>query len=360
MRKTVSILIIAVMILVTLGIVMLASTSGIRGGDPYFYTKRQLIWMSLSILVCVVCSRIPYRFWRSAAIPLTLVTIALLIAVFLPGIGRRVGGSNRWVRIGPIGFQASELAKISVIMLLAWYMSLIQRRPDEFLRGLVIPMVCLGTILLLVFVEPDFGTTMLIAAVGMLMMFIGGTRFSFLLVSGFMGFMALAFLILQNPERSGRILAFKDPLKHSQGEAYQLVNALCAFVLGAETGVGLGNSMQKRFYLPEAHTDFIFAIIGEELGFPGTMTVVLLFLIFLICGWVISLNAGDVFGRLLGLGITMMITLQAAINMMVVTGLLPTKGLALPFISFGGSSFVVNGMMLGILINIGLSEGRAR
>jgi len=182
MRKTVSILIIAVMILVTIGIVMLASTSGVRGGDPYFYTKRQLIWIALSIGVCIVCAKIPYRFWRSAAIPLSIVTIALLIAVLLPGIGTKIGGSRRWLRFGPIGFQVSELAKVAVIMLLAWYMAIIQRRPDEFVRGLVVPLCCLGTILLLVFVEPDFGTTFLIASVGMLMMFIGGTRISFLVV----------------------------------------------------------------------------------------------------------------------------------------------------------------------------------
>jgi cell division protein FtsW len=222
----------------------------------------------------------------------------------------------------------------------------------------VIPLVCLGTILLLVFVEPDFGTTFLIAVVGMLMMFIGGTRFSFLLVSGFIGLVSFFFMIMQSPERMGRMVAFTDPIKYQKDDAYQLINALFAFVLGSDLGVGLGNSLQKRFYLPEAHTDFIFAIIGEELGLPGTLSVVLLFVTFLVCGWVISLNADDVFGRLLGMGITMMITLQASINMMVVTGLLPTKGLALPFISFGGSSFVVNGMMLGILISIGLNEGR--
>jgi len=171
-----------------------------------------------------------------------------------------------------------------------------------------------------------------------------------------MGLVSFIFMIMQSPERMGRMVAFRDPVKYQKDDAYQLINALYAFVLGQEWGVGLGNSIQKRFYLPEAHTDFIFAIIGEELGFPGTLGVVLLFMVVLVCGWLISMNAPDVFGRLLGLGITMMITLQAAINMMVVAGMLPTKGLALPFISFGGSSFVINGMMLGVLISVGLSE----
>lgn len=342
---------------------MLASTSGVRGAaspqhDPFIFIKKQMIWIALSAIAAWVCSCIPYRTWKHLAIPVTLVTIVLLVLVLIPSIGTKVGGSRRWLRLGPIGFQPSELAKISVIMLLAWYMASIQRRPDEFKRGILIPSVGLAAILVLILAEPDYGTTLLIAAVGALMMFIGGTRISFLVIFGTLGFTGFTFLILQNPERLRRIVAFRDPLEYKLGEAYQLINALYAFVLGGEWGVGLGNSIQKRFYLPEAHTDFIYAIIGEELGLPGSILVVLLFGLLFILGWIISRNAPDTHGKLLGYGITLTITLQACINMMVVTGLLPTKGLALPFISFGGSSFLVNGIMIGILVSIGLDEAR--
>lgn len=360
MRKTVSFLMIAVMILVTLGVIMLASTSGLKGmesaaHDPFLYIKKQLVWIVLSTLAAAVAMRIPYKVWRSLAIPIALISILLLVLVLIPGVGRRVGGSNRWLRFGPLGFQPSELAKLSVILLMAWYMSVIQRRPEEIVRGLIVPCIGLGTILAMILVEPDFGTTALIAAVGGLMMFIGGTRVGILAILGTIAATAFGILISMSPERLSRVIAFTDPIKYKQTDGYQLINALYAFVLGGETGVGLGNSIQKRFYLPEAHTDFIFAIIGEELGFPGTILVVLLFVVILICGWKIALNAGDSFGRLLALGITMMITIQASINMMVVTGMLPTKGLALPFISFGGSSFLISGLMIGILINIGMN-----
>ena len=335
---------------------MLASTSSYQGetqyGDPNHFLKRQLAWLTIGIVAALITAHLDYHYWRMFAVPVAVFSIVLLIMVLIPGVGLNIKGSSRWLSFGVLRFQPSELAKFSTILLLAWWMSQIQRRAADFKLGLLIPLVFLGSILMLIFIEPDFGTTMLIAVVGMTMMFIGGTRFSYLLVAGLLGLVGFVLAVMQNAERMRRITAFLNPEKHSQDEAYQLLNAIYAFVVGGGLGVGLGQSLQKRFYLPEAHTDFIFAIVGEELGLPASLLVVILFLGFLICGIRISSRALDSFGKLMGFGLTLMITIQAAINIGVVTGCLPTKGLALPFISFGGSSLVMSMMMTGVLINI--------
>ncbi|MFH0879705.1 MAG: putative lipid II flippase FtsW, partial [Lentisphaerota bacterium] len=356
MWKTASILVGIALALMTLGIVMLASTSIIQGQsvfhDPNYFLKRQMIWLVIGAVAAAITSRIDYHIWRTFAVPLMLVCVALLVLVLIPHVGTSVKGSSRWLRLGPVNFQPSELAKLSSVILLAWWMARIQRRADEFKRGLFIPLGFLGVILMLIFVEPDFGTTMLIALVGMTMMFVGGSRFSYLLVAGLLGFVAFGLAIMQNAERMRRITAFLNPEKYSQDEAFQLLNAIYAFVIGGGMGTGLGQGLQKRFYLPEAHTDFIFAIVGEEMGMLASLAVVALFIGFFLCGVRISFRAPDKFGKLLGFGITLMITLQAAINIGVVTGCLPTKGLPLPFISFGGSSLLISLSMVGILINI--------
>ena len=361
MRKTASVMLGSVLILLTLGVVMLASTSSIRAesvfGDPLFYLKKQLMWLGVAAVGCAVISRVDYHVWRRAVLPLGILCVVLLIMTLIPNVGVIVNGSRRWLRFGIMNFQPSELAKLSTVVLLAWWMARVQRRAYEFKLGLIIPLGCLGIILLLIFVEPDFGTTMLIALTGMTLMYVGGTRFSYLLIAGLMGFILFTLAVMQDAERMRRIIAFLNPEKYAQDEAFQLLNAIYAFVVGGGPGVGLGQSMQKHFYLPEAHTDFIFAIVGEELGLAASMGVVAMFLLFFICGVRISFRAPDKFGRLLGLGLTLIISLQALINIGVVTGSLPTKGLPLPFISFGGSSMLVSLAMVGILVNIARQIG---
>ncbi len=361
MWKTTSILIGAVLILVTLGIVMLASTSGVQGqtlyGNANYFVVRQVVWLGLASMGAALASRINYRFWKAITFPLVAVTAVLLVLCFVPHIGSTVKGSSRWLRLGPLTFQPSELAKFASIVMLSWWMARVQRRAEEFKRGLIIPLVGLGVLLILIFLEPDFGTTMLIATVGLALMFVGGSRFSYLLVVSVIGFLGFVLLIMQNAVRSRRVFAFLDPERYAQNEAFQLINANLAFVSGGGLGTGLGEGLQKMFYLPEAHTDFIFAIIGEELGLPASMAVVLLFLAILVCGFWISVHAPDKFGQLLAFGITLMITLQAAINIAVVTGCMPTKGLPLPFISFGGSSMVITFAMVGVLLNIASQSG---
>lgn len=363
MWKTTSTLIGIILILLTLGIIMLASTSAVHGqthyNDAHYFLKKQLMWLGAALIVGVIMARIDYRLWKHAAVPLAVISVFLLVIVLIPAIGHKIGGSRRWLRVGPVNVQPSELAKISVMVLLAWWMSKIQRRADDFIKGLLIPLACLGAILLLIFAEPDYGTTLLVAVVGMLMMFVAGTRISYLAVAALIGALGFVLAVMQNPVRLKRIIAFLNPEKYAQEEAFQLLNAIYAFVMGGGTGVGLGESIQKRFYLPEAHTDFIFAIIGEELGMLGSLSIVGLFLGLFVCGLVISLNASDSFGRLLGFGATMMIILQAAINIGVVTGCLPTKGLPLPFISFGGSSLVISMVTVGMLISIGTHQDKS-
>ena len=350
-----------VLVLVTLGIVMLASTSSIQAQNQFcdanYYLKRQIVYLLVAFAVAILTAGLNYRYWRVFAIPLAVFALVLLVMTLIPGVGLNIKGSSRWLRAGPFNFQPSELAKLSTVVLLAWWMARVQRRAYEFKLGLIVPLGCLGIILLLIFVEPDFGTTMLIAVTGMTLMYVGGTRFSYLLIAGLMGFILFTLAVMQDAERMRRIIAFLNPEKYAQDEAFQLLNAIYAFVVGGGPGVGLGQSMQKHFYLPEAHTDFIFAIVGEELGLGASVTVVGLFLLFFICGVRISFRAPDKFGRLLGLGLTLIISLQALINIAVVTGSMPTKGLPLPFISFGGSSMLISLAMVGILVNIARQIG---
>ncbi|OQW94637.1 MAG: putative lipid II flippase FtsW [Verrucomicrobia bacterium A1] len=357
MWKTASILVGVVCVLVTLGIVMLTSTSGIRGetqfSDAAYFLKRQVAWLVLGIIVAFAAAALDYRYWRTLALPLTLFSIALLVMVLIPGVGHTIKGSRRWLVYG----QPSELAKFAAVVFLAWWMSRIQRHAAELKLGLVVPLGGLGIMLGLIFVEPDFGTTMLVGVVGFTLMFIGGTRFGYLAIAGAIGLTGFTLAVMQNAERMRRITAFLNPEKYARDEAFQLLNAIYAFVVGGPYGVGLGQSLQKHFYLPEAHTDFIFAIIGEELGLPVSIGVVLMFVGVLLCGIRISFRAPDQFGKLLGFGLTLMLTAQAVINIGVVTGSMPTKGLPLPFISFGGSSLVVSLLMIGVLVNIARQSG---
>lgn len=358
MWRTASVLVGITLILTALGLVMLASTSGIHAeqqvGDPLYYVKRQLVALCFAMVMAFFVSRIDYHWWNRFALPLAVLAAVLLILALLPGIGVRAGGSNRWIRLGPINFQPSELGKLAAIVVISWYMARTQRHVKRFGKGLLVPLLYLGVIVGLIFLAPDYGTTALVAVVGLILMYAGGTRLNYLCITAVLGVGAFGLAILQSPLRVRRIMAFLDREKYASDEAYQLLNALYAFVVGGARGVGLGESIQKRFYLPESHTDFIFAIIGEELGLIASLSVVLLFAIFFGVGMRIAYCVTDLFGKLLALGITLMITLQAALNMAVVTGVAPTKGLPLPFISYGGSSILMSMVMVGLLVNIAL------
>lgn len=357
MRKTLSTLITIVLALLSLGIVMLASSSSVKGStelhDPLFFFKRQVIWLFMSIVVAAIVVRFDYHWWQKLALPLAVTAVILLVMVFIPPFGHTAGGSSRWVRLGPFSLQPSEIGKFAVIVVLSTWMTFIGRRATNFKEGLLFPVLGLGLVLGLLLLEPDYGTTFLTGAVGMLLMFAGGTRIGYLFITGTLGLCGFALAVMQNEVRMARVLAFLMPEKYPH-TAYHLAQSKVAFIVGGLSGVGLGDSMQKQLYLPEPHTDFILAIIGEELGFLATCFVVLLFLGFAICGLIISLRAKDPFGRLLAFGMTTMISTQAAINVGVVTGCLPTKGLPLPFISYGGSSLMMSMACVGVLVNVAL------
>jgi cell division protein FtsW len=362
MSKSTSILAFVVLILCLGGLVMLYSASVVLGqqgyGDPYFFIKRQLVAAAVGLAFCLAAIFIHYPFWRRLVIPLSILSVVLLVMAITPELGIKVKGSSRWLRVGTVNFQPSEVAKFAVIVLMASWMSRVQHRAEELKFGLIIPGTFMALIMGLIFIEPDFGTTMLIAAVGMLMMYVGGTRPIYLVVAGVFGLCAFALAVFMDEVRYWRVMAFTNPEEFELTYAYQLMQALYAFVVGGPTGVGLGQSLQKQAYLPEAHTDYIFAIIGEEMGLIASLSVVALFVVLFICGVRISFTATDRFGKLLALGITLMLTLQAAINISVVTGSIPPKGLPLPFVSFGGSSLVVSMFMIGVLINVALRGDR--
>lgn len=351
MRRVATVLIVCMLVLIALGIVMLFSVSSVKGNIPFFYLKRQLQWLCVAVVAGVVVAKIDYHFWREIAPALYVGAVLLLLAVFVPGIGATVKGSTRWISLGGIRIQVSEIAKFVMIVCMASWMAHYVRQATDFKVGFFWPLMILGGIALPVFKEPDFGTTAVVSVVGMAIMYVAGTRLINLLGALVFGAAAFSWEIMHNPNRLARMMSFLYPDKYPD-KAYHMQQSLIAFMLGGPFGVGLGNSMQKRLYLPEAHTDFIFSIIGEEMGFVAAIFVVVVYVTFFICGIAISLKASDTFGRLLGFGITLMITGQAAFNIGVVTGVLPTKGLALPFISYGGSSLVMAVVMSCVLLSI--------
>ena len=356
MNKIAITLLVVTLLLLTVGVVMLFSTSSIyardRYGDAHYLLKRQLVWMTLGGLGCAVAAAMPYSKWRPLAPVLLIAVAVLLLLALVPGIGMKVGGARRWINLRVIRFQPSEFAKLALMIWLAHWLAKEKRRLDRPDRGFVVPMVVLGTLLVLVLAEPDFGSTALLAAAAFTLMFVAGVRLRYLvptILTGAAGFLAL---MLHNPERLRRLLAFIHLDQYKEGAGYQAWQAVLAFGSGGVHGLGLGNSRQKMFYLPEAHTDFIFPIIGEELGLIGTGLILLGFVVLLACGVAVARRAPDLFGQYLGLGIVFLIAFQVLINVGVVTAWLPTKGLPLPFISFGGSNMLVSLWCVGILLSI--------
>jgi len=349
--------------LVATGLIMVYSTSYIMAmkkyGSEYFFVKKQFIFILIGFLFFIIASKIDYHFYQRWVYPLLLASFALLLVLaFIPGVGNEVGGARRWLKLGPLTFQPSEPAKLAVIMYLAYYLSTKKEKIKTFSRGFLPPIIMSGLFIALILKQPDFGTALSLGAIAIILMFIAGVRLRhiFSLVVFAMPFLYL--MVSRVDYRMKRMLTFLDPWKDSDGAGFQLVQSLIGFGAGGIWGVGLGGGKQKLFYLPEAHTDFILSVIGEELGLIGISSLVVLYLIVLFCGVRIALKAEDLFGQYLAIGITLLILLQAVVNMAVVMALLPTKGLTLPFISYGGTSLVVNMIGMGILLNIYKTENR--
>lgn len=354
-RRTGYILIFSMVSLLVIGIVMLFSTGAFAQdsrGDMYYFVKRQMMWLVIGGSALVVAATVDYRVWARWWPWLYGLAVVLLLLCFVPPIGMKINGAWRWINLGFATFQPSELGKVAVLFSLAWWYQRNEEASAQFWRGFVAPLAIAGLIMSLIVIEVDLGATALIGTTALAMMFVAGAGLRWIIPLVLAGAAGLVVAIFHIEERMGRLMAFLDPEKYKLTEGLQQWQAMLAFGAGGVNGLGLGSGRQKMLYLPYAHTDFIFPMIGEELGLRFTLLTVFCFLLILLAGVLIAMNARDRFGMLLGFGITIIITLQAAINIGVTTSLLPNKGMPLPFISYGGSNLAVSMLLIGILLNI--------
>jgi cell division protein FtsW len=351
-----SILLITTTILVLIGLVMVFSSSGVyameKYNDAYYFLKRQLVWVVLGTVIMLLAREIDYRGLEKYTYYIMGVTFLMLLAVMMPGLGKEVGGARRWLMLGGFTFQPSELAKFALILFIA--KSLVKRSDQlkNFAYGYLPKLIVLGFFFVPILFQPDFGTAMIICIVTFAMLMIAGLRSKFLIYSVLAVVPFITLAIMNADYRQRRIIAFLNPWEHESNAGFQVVQSFYAFGRGGVFGSGIGSSSQKLFYLPEAHTDFIFSVIGEELGFVGALIIISLFSILIWRGFVIAYYAKDSFGTHVAIGLTLLIGIQAFMNMGVTVGLLPTKGLTLPFVSMGGSSLVVLMLSIGVLLNI--------
>jgi len=337
--------------LTLLGLTVLFSASQSYQSDPYFYVRKQITWLGVALLVGFLAARVNLEKLRALTWWFVAIALLGLVAVAIPGVGVEVNGSRRWLDIGIGRLQVSEFAKLVMVFGLAHYLSANLSRIRTFWRGFALPLAGVGVFCLLILLEPDFGTAMLTGAVGTTMMLLAGVRLLYLVPSVLAGAGLLSLAIYLDPVRLARITSFLDVEANRSDGAYQLWQAILAFGAGGVEGVGIGNGRQQMAFLPEAHTDFIFAIVGEELGLTFTLAVVIAFLLIFLAGILHLRRAPNLFQFLLVAGSLLLLTLQAIINLGVVTGLLPTKGMSLPFISYGGSNLLLMAMIVGLMIN---------
>jgi cell division protein FtsW len=343
----------AVAVLLVLGMVMLFSAS--TGQKQTNYLLMQPIWCAIGLIACWLAAAIDYRWLKAYPwVPWALLAFvcALLALVLVPGIKVTINGASRWLKAGPFTMQPSELAKLALIIALAHYGERYQRWMPTFWRGMVIPATVIAIVLGLIFVEPDVGTALLIGVVSSIMLVIAGIRWRYFVPPVLIAIVGLVVFLWQNPMRSERIYSWLHLEETKLDKGMQAYQAMVALGAGGATGVGLGDGRQKLGRIPEHHTDFIFSVIGEELGLSATLSVTAAFLLIVVCGVYIAWHACDTFGMLVASGITFLIGLQAVINIGVVTGSLPNKGLSLPFISYGGSNLVIMLTCIGLLASV--------
>jgi cell division protein FtsW len=360
-NRTATILLVLVVVLVVIGLGATQSASSAvaidQAHDRFYYFKRQLVGVGIGTIALLATSRIPYRFYRKVAFPSLLVTMALLIAVLV--VGPVIGGAQRWLPIGDFSFQPSELAKISVIFSLAYLLERKHKLLNRFGHFLVPVAATVGVVGLLVLKQPDLGTTIVIGAAALAVILASDTPFRYVMALGLMAISGAAVLAFGDQYRVDRIVGFLDPWGNASGKGYQLIQGYYALSNGGIFGVGLGASRARWFYLPNAHTDFIFAIIGEETGLIGALTVIGLFLALAVVGWVVAARAPDRFGRMVAAGITTWLSFQALVNIGGVLGVMPITGIALPFVSFGSTALIVSMAALGVLVNIAQAGTRS-
>jgi cell division protein FtsW len=350
-------LLFAVLFLVGIGIVMVYSASSAlalkKYGSGFHFLKKQALFSLVGIVALVVCSHIPYRIYRAMTYPILALALAGLVAVLVSGVGLHAGGSQRWIRLGPLTFQPVEAARLALITFMAYSLSKKHDGLRQFGIGFVPHVLMLLVFAVPLMLQPDFGSVVIFGTLVWMMMFVAGVPIRHLLSALLLMVPAAYFLMINATYRIKRLISFLDPWQYPAGEGYQIIHSLMAFGTGGLWGTGIGKGYQKLFYLPEPHTDFIFAVIGEELGFWGVLGILALYALVIWRGTRIAFRCPDEFGMLMAFGIVTAIGLQVAINMGVALGLLPTKGLTLPFLSYGGTSLVFNMACIGILMNIG-------
>ena len=356
MKKEAQRLLVVTTLLICIGIVMIYSSSSSyayeKFQDSAYYLKRHMVHFIIGLIFSLFVMRLDHRKIKKITKPLIIISILSLALVFIPGVGHEAGGARRWIRFGPIGFQPSEFAGLFLIIYLADILERKQHCIKSFFYGFMPPFIISAFTVLLVLLQPDLGNAAIFFALLIIMFFVSGVNMSYFLPFIIAFVPALYFLIIKVPYRLRRIVGYLDPWGDAQGAGFQIVQSFLALGSGGIFGVGLGCSRQKLFYLPQGHTDFIFSIIGEELGLIGTLGIVILFSAFVWLGIRISLKAEDLFAKLLALGVTVSIGLKAIINIAVSTGAIPTKGLPLPFVSYGGTALIFNMVGVALLLSI--------
>lgn len=353
-------LLLAVAALVGLGVVMVLNVSYFHGhemGDTMHFLRKHLTSIGVGVVLAFLLARVPSERLRQAAYPLLVVAIVLLVAVLVPGVGVRRSGAQRWFALGPLSFQPTEIAKFAVVLYLAASLVKKGERVRELVFGVLPHCVVVGLVAVLALLEPDFGTAALVAGLLVVMLYVGGARVAHLVLLSSAVWPLLVWVVVMEPYRLARVTTFLDYTKDPQGMGFQLFQSLISFGSGGVSGVGLGQSEQKMFYLPAAHTDFIFSVIGEELGLVGACVVVALFVVVGARGLRIATRHPDGFASLLAFGTTVLIVLQGVLNVGVVLGVLPTKGLALPFVSYGGSAMMIGLAEVGVLLALAREAG---
>lgn len=349
-------LLLMVVSLTCFGVVMVYSASSVMAAkkfhDGFYFLKRQSLFALLGFAAMGVAMHIDYHVWKKAAVPLFLACFFMLLLVFLPGIGGTAKGAARWIRLPGFNFQPSELAKVALILYMAYSLDKRREKLKQFMSGFFPYLLILGVFIAVLLAQHDMGAALTMLAVAIVMLFAAGTRVQYILGMGIVALPGVCLLIMTQAYRMRRITAFFDPWQDPTDAGFQIIQSWLALGTGGIIGQGLGEGKQKLFYLPEAHTDFILSVCGEELGFVGVVVIAALFLLLVQRSIMVAIAAEDDFGRFLAFGIAILIGLEAFVNMAVVTGMLPTKGIALPFLSYGGSSLIISLSAIGVLLNV--------
>lgn len=356
MKRKEIILLLVICCLIVFGALMIFSASAVlaknKYGYSYYFLSRQLIFLGLGCIAMAVCRRIDYHWWARLCAPLLIINLCLLVLVLVPGFGHQAGGANRWLQTPFFTIQPGELCKLVMVIYIGSYLANSDNQMRDFSRGLLPPLLVLMLFVGLLMLEPDFGTSVLLLLLVVMLCWIGGARVIHLLSLGLLAVPAIVLVVYRSPYRLKRIMSFLDPWKDPLGSGFQVIQSMMALGVGGVNGVGLGDGKQKLFFLPEPHTDFIVASIGEEMGFLGICFLILSVLVLLVTGVRIALASRDRFGMLLAVGLTFLVVVQMLVNMGVTMGVLPTKGLTYPFLSYGGTSLLISFTAMGILMNV--------